>query len=91
MATVKDMRSRLRLSGKDAARNLGRFRAGVRAGSVDALRERVATLEDEVQECRQLNLRLAELTDVVEELLLPVAQRDEERLSELLEKYSRGL
>ena len=91
MATVKDMRSRLRLRGKDAARNLGRFRAGVRAGSVDALRERVATLEDEVQECRQLNLRLAELTDVVEELLLPVAQRDEERLSELLEKYSRGL
>ena len=85
MATVKDMRSRLRLRGKDAARNLGRFRAGVRAGSVDALRERVATLEDEVQECRQLNLRLAELTDVVEELLLPVAQRDEERLSELLE------
>jgi hypothetical protein len=91
MATVKDMRSRLRLRGKDAARNLGKFRAGVRAGSLDALRERVATLEVEVQECRQLNLRLAELTDVVEELLLPVAQRDEQRVSELLEKYSRGL
>jgi uncharacterized protein DUF6752 len=91
MATVKDMRSRLRLRGKDAAHNLGRFRAGVRAGSLDALRERVATLEDEVQECRQLNLRLAELTDVVEELLLPIAQRDEQRVSELLEKYSRGL
>lgn len=91
MAAVRDMRSRLRLHGKDVARNLGRFRAGVRAGGIDALRERVATLEDEVQECRQLNLRLAELTDVVEELLLPVAQRDEERLSELLEKYSRGL
>ena len=30
-----------------------------------------------MQECRQLNLRLAELTDVVQELLLPVAQRDE--------------
>jgi flagellar biosynthesis/type III secretory pathway chaperone len=91
MATVKDMRSRLRLRAKDAARNLGRFRAGVRAASVDALRERVANLEDEVQECRQLNLRLAELTDVVQELLLPVAQRDEQRISELLEKYSRGL
>ena len=35
--------------------------------------QRVAELEDEVQECRQLNLRLAELTDVVQELLLPVA------------------
>ena len=51
----------------------GRFRAGVQAEGVDALRERVAVLEDEVQECRQLNLRLAELTDVVQELLLPVA------------------
>jgi hypothetical protein len=84
-------RSRLRLRGKQAARTLGRFRAGVRAEGMEALRERVARLEDEVQECRQLNLRLAELTDVVEELLLPVAQRDEERLAALLEKYSRGL
>ena len=53
------------------------LRAGVQAEGVEALRERVAVLEDEVQECRQLNLRLAELTDVVQELLLPVAQRDE--------------
>ena len=84
-------RSRLRARGKQAARTLGRFRAGVQAEGVEALRERVAVLEDEVQECRQLNLRLAELTDVVQELLLPVAQRDEERLAALLEKYSRGL
>jgi len=83
--------ARLRVRGKQAARTLGRFRAGVRAEGVDALRDRVTVLEQEVQECRQLNLRLAELTDVVQELLLPVAQRDEKRLSELLEKYSRGL
>jgi len=85
------MRSRLRVRGREAARHLGRFRAGVQAEGIDALRERVAVLEDEVQECRQLNLRLAELTDVVEELLLPVAQRDEQRVSAVLEKYSRGL
>lgn len=85
------MRSRLRVGGKQAARTLGRFRAGVQAESLQALRERVTVLEQEVQECRQLNLRLAELTDVVQELLLPVARRDEERLSVLLEKYSRGL
>jgi hypothetical protein len=85
------MRSQLKVRGKRAADNLSRFRAGVRAGSVAALRERIAVLEEEVQECRQLNLRLAELTDVVQELLLPVAQRDEQRLSEVLEKYSRGL
>lgn len=88
------MKTRLQVRGKAAARNLGRFRARMRAEGVDALRERVATLEDEVQECRQLNLRLAELTDVVQELLVPMAQRDEARLAEAverLEKYSRGI
>jgi hypothetical protein len=85
------MRSRLKVRGKEAARNLGRFRAGVQAEGIEALRERVAVLEDEVQECRQLNLRLAELTDVVQELLLPVAARDEERIGAVLEKYSQGL
>jgi len=55
------------------------------------LRRRVKVLEDEVQECRALSLRLAELTDVVTELLLPVAQRDEAKLEELLERYHRSL
>lgn len=55
------------------------------------LESRVAALEEEVQECRQLNLRLAELTDVVQELLLPVAQRDETKLAALVEKYSSEL
>ena len=63
----------------------------MQAEGIEALRDRVAVLEDEVQECRQLNLRLAELTDVVQELLLPVAARDEQRITEALEKYSRGL
>jgi len=88
MATV---RSRLEVRGRQAARNLGRFRAGVRSEGIEALRDRVAVLEAEVQECRALNLRLAELTDIVQELLLPVAQRDEERVSSLLAKYSHGL
>ena len=51
------------------------------------LERRVAALEEAVQENRALNVRLAELTDVVTELLLPVAARDEERLEELLGKY----
>ncbi len=53
--------------------------------------ERISQLEEEVQELRRLNVRLAQLTDVVEELLLPVASRDEEKLAELLKKYSRAL
>ncbi len=88
---MKTLSGRLKVRGKEAARNVGRFRAGVQAEGIEALRERVAVLEDEVQECRQLNLRLAELTDVVQELLLPVAARDEQRITEALEKYSRGL
>jgi hypothetical protein len=91
MATMKAMSGRLRVRGKEAARTLGRFRNGVQAEGIEALRERVAVLEDEVQECRQLNLRLAELTDVVQELLLPVAQRDEAGIAEAVEKYSRGV
>ena len=51
------------------------------------LAARVAALEEAVQENRALNVRLAELTDVVTELLLPVAARDEQKLEELLEKY----
>jgi DNA repair exonuclease SbcCD ATPase subunit len=58
---------------------------------IEALRARVARLEAEVQECRQLNKRLAEVTDVVAEVLLPAEQRDEERLRALLANYERTL
>jgi hypothetical protein len=51
------------------------------------LAARVAALEEAVQENRALSVRLAELTDVVTELLLPVAARDEQKLEEILEKY----
>ena len=62
-----------------------------RAGEALDLRRRVRRLEAEVQECRALNVRLAELTDIVTELLLPVAARDEEKLAELLEKYRQSV
>ena len=53
--------------------------------------ERLTALEAEVQECRQRNLRLAELMDVVAELLLPVAERDEERVAEVLQRYRESV
>ena len=62
-----------------------------RAAEHLALRRRVARLEAEVQECRALNIRLAELTDIVTELLLPVAARDEAKLAELLERYRESI
>jgi hypothetical protein len=65
-----------------------------RAGRLNVVRrvdERLAALEAEVQECRQLNLRLAELVDVVAELLLPVAERDEARVAEVLQRYRESV
>jgi cell shape-determining protein MreC len=58
---------------------------------VAELREAVAELQEEMQEARRLNRRLAEITDIVEELLLPAAQRDETRLRERLESYASSL
>ena len=48
-------------------------------------------LEAEVQECRQLNIRLAEVTDLVEQLLLPIAAQDEEKIAAAVEKYTRTI
>lgn len=58
---------------------------------VAELSRRVAELESEMQEQRRLNRRLAELTDVVQELLVPLARRDEAKLREHLDRYSSSL
>lgn len=68
--------------------NHGPLRAGLRRiADPRNLGERVARLEAEVDELQQLNLRLAELTDVVQELLLPLARQDPDQAVELLERY----
>lgn len=54
---------------------------------VEALARRVADLEREVQESRAVHARVAVLIDVVAELLIPMATRDEARVDELLERY----
>ncbi|MBV9831561.1 MAG: hypothetical protein JOZ82_08170 [Marmoricola sp.] len=50
----------------------------------------VKDLKASVRENRRLNRRIAELTDVVAELLIPLADRDEELARELLADYRRG-
>ncbi len=55
------------------------------------VRNRLSALEAEVQENRQLNRRIAELTDVVAELLVPITDRDEERVREVLAQYRASI
>ncbi|MPZ81844.1 MAG: hypothetical protein GEV28_16160 [Actinophytocola sp.] len=53
------------------------------------LRDRVTELEHEVQETRRLHQRLAELTDVVTEVLVPAADREDDKIRAILAKYNR--
>ena len=58
---------------------------------LEALRARVADLEAEVSEMRRHHLRLAELTDVVQELLVPLASRDQDRIDEAIATFNQSL
>jgi hypothetical protein len=58
---------------------------------VTELHRRILDLEAEVQETRRLNRRVAELLDIVQELLVPLAERDEAKVREYLDRYSSSL
>ena len=55
------------------------------------LAARVAALEDAVEENRRLNQRLADVVDVVTEVLVPAADRDDARLRAALKNLNRTL
>ena len=83
-------------SNKGPARSTGRSLVDAVAGrlpssTVADLQRRVEELEAEVQECRAVHLRVAELVDVVTELLAPMAQGDDEKVQALLERYHGSL
>lgn len=67
------------------------LRTGSRRATVRRLEERVADLEADVAEMRRHNVRLAELTDVVQELLVPMASRDEAKIQEAIERFQESL
>ena len=73
------------VSAKDKLNVVGRMR------SVGELEQRVADLEADVSEMRQHNLRLAEIADVVQELLIPLASRDEAKIHEAIERFNKSL
>ena len=73
---------------RGAGRRLGRVAPGSTRQEVADLRQRVTELEAEVQESRRLNRRVAELLDIVEELLVPLTLRDEEKVKAFLDAHS---
>jgi len=68
----------------------GTARAG-RVELVEQLERRVADLESDLTELRRHQLRLAELVDVVQELLVPVALRDEAAVQRAIERFQESL
>ena len=62
-----------------------------RLRSVAELEQRVADLEADMSEVRQHNLRLAEISDVIQELLIPLASRDEAKVQEAIERFNKSL
>ena len=79
--------SRLAEFGKGVVRKVTAQRVDRRH---DALRARIADLELEVATARTLHLRVAELTDVVTELLLPPGQANRVVTGRALTKYRKA-
>ena len=67
------------------------LRSRLPGGRVRELTERVEALEADLAEVRRHNLRLAELADLVQELLVPMAERDDERMRRAIEKFQGSL
>jgi hypothetical protein len=59
--------------------------------AVQRLEQRVADLEADLTEVRRHNLRLAELSDVLQELLVPLASRDDAAVQEAVERFRKSL
>ena len=67
------------------------LRPGSSKAAVRRLEERVADLEADLTEVRRHNVRLAEIADVVQELLVPLASRDEEAIQKAIERFQESL
>ncbi len=70
---------------------LSSLRPGATRATIARLEERVADLEADLTQLRRHNLRLAELADVVQELLVPMASRDEAAIRDAIERFQESL
>ena len=69
---------------------LTRLRSTPAADRIAHLEAQVAELQESVEENRRLNERLSDVLDVITELLVPAADRDDARVVEALEKLQNG-
>jgi hypothetical protein len=67
------------------------LRPGTSRAAIAALEQRVSDLEADLAEVRRHNVRLAEIADVVQELLVPMASRDEARIQEAIARFQESL
>lgn len=72
-------------------RSLRPARPGASRAAIERLEQRVADLEADMSELRRHNLRLAEIADVVQELLIPMASRDEAAVQKAIERFRESL
>ena len=70
---------------------LSSLRPGSSRAAIAALEQRVSDLEADLAEVRRHNVRLAEIADVVQELLIPLASRDETRIEEAIARFQESL
>ena len=67
------------------------LRPGSSRAAVRRLEQRVADLEADVAEMRRHNVRLAESADGGQELLVPMASRDEAKIQEAIARFQESL
>ncbi len=89
MNSVKNLRQRLDALQKRDDEQMRRMDRMTKR--LDRMVARLDEFEEEIQEERALGMRVAQLSDIVQELLIPGADRDEKRLKELLGAYSDSL
>lgn len=66
-------------------------RAAKRENGMESVLARLTAVEEAVQENRRLNQRLADVVDVVTEVLVPAADRDDERMQKALRNLKKTL
>jgi hypothetical protein len=65
--------------------------ARVRSRTPRGVEERLTALEAELQEHRQLSRRVAELTDLVADLLVPLARHDQAEVEAIVNRYRASI